>query len=412
MVAADEPRAVTIGRDVLTAGGTAADAAVAMAFTMAVTLPTQVGLGSAGSCLAYNHDKSTVNAIDFVPPANAGGTGSLLPIMPRAMFLLHANNGSVPWNQLVQPVQALAQRGVPASRAFIRQFTPVAETVLADPVARTVFARPDGQPLAEGDLLQNPQLGTVLGRIGSRGVGELYNGTWAQEFTDAAHQAGATFSANALRDVTPQTHQPLAVAYGHEMAYFAPPPAALGALEQAAWAGLAGADAYSAASKENKARTVDDALAAAPTPSADQTAGASLVAVDGNGNAVTCAFTLNGVFGTGHMVPGFGTYLAATTPDAGAGLGPMLTINPNSNEFRFAAAASGGIAGAKMIIRTALRVLEDEKPLPDAIAEGAKADGVDRIQAARCLSGSPDTKRCVAVTDPRGFGLAQTMAGQ
>src|SRR3546814_819610 len=47
-VAGDEPRAVTIGRDVIGNGGSAADAAVAMYFAMAVTLPSRVGLAGGG----------------------------------------------------------------------------------------------------------------------------------------------------------------------------------------------------------------------------------------------------------------------------------------------------------------------------------------------------------------------------
>ncbi len=352
-----------------------------------------------------------VEAIDFVP-SNAGGSPSLVPGLPRGLFLLHANHGRTPWNQLLQPAQALAQRGVPASRAFIRQFMPLAATVLADPAARAIFTGPDGQPLAEGDRLSNPQLATALGRIGSRGVGEFYNGSWAQEFTDAAQQAGATFSADALRGYTPQTPKPISVDYGHEVAYFAPPPAELGQYESAAWADLAGTDAYADANKADRPRLVADTLAKAHAPAADQPAGASLVAVDQDGDAVACAITLNGVFGTGHIVPGFGSYLAAAQPDPGAGLGPMIAINPNSNEFRFAAASSGGVAGAKMIVRTALATIKDESPLPTAVAELAQVDGVDRMQAARCLSGSPDIKRCGAVTDLRGFGLAQTMTGK
>lgn len=411
MAAADEPQAVLAGRDVLTGGGNAADAAVAMAFTMTVTLPSQVSLGSAGACLAYNHGKSMVEAIDFVPSAAAGGAGSLLPALPRGMFLLHANHGRLPWNQLLQPVQALAQRGVPASRAFIRQLTPVAATLLNDPASRAVFARADGQPLAEGDLLLNPGLGATLGRIGSRGVGELYNGSWAHDFAAASRQAGATISDEALRDFTPKARKPLSVDYGREVAYFAPPPAELGGLESAAWADLAGNGAYADANKSERPRVIADALAKAPAPAGNATSGASLVAVDGEGNAVACAFTLNGAFGTGHMVPGYGAYLASAQADAGLGFGPMIAINPNSEEFRFAAASSGGVAGAKMIVRTAIETLKGERPLPEVVAEEAKIDGVDRMQAARCKSGSPDITRCVAVTDPRGFGLAQTMAG-
>ena len=53
-VAADEPRAALIGRDILNVGGNAADAAVAMYFAMGVTLPSRAGFGGGGTCLIFD----------------------------------------------------------------------------------------------------------------------------------------------------------------------------------------------------------------------------------------------------------------------------------------------------------------------------------------------------------------------
>jgi len=448
MAAADEPQAVLVGRDILSLGGTATDAAVAMAFTMTVTLPSQVSLGSSGACLVFDRGQKMVNAILFVPPL-AGPTGdpSILPGMPRGMFLLHAKYGHVVWAEVLGTAQRMAVQGVPASRAFVRQFAPVSASVLADPVARAVFTRADGEAIGEGDRLLNPQLGATIGHIALHGVGEFYSGNWSRDFIAAAHQAGATFGEADMRPFAAQAVAPLGIPYGHEMAYFAPPPALTGIPEAQIWAhfaetgdykdakpdlrpGLVGAsfaraiadraqwlkapispaDAIGKAHVETVMAGLDANQSPAELSSDEPVAGAGLVTVDNAGSAVACEFTLNRPFGTGSMVPGFGIYLPAPSPDVGLGLGPMLAINQNSNEFRFAAAASGGPSGARSLIRVAADTLLADRPLLESVAALHDDQSPGRVEAARCGSGHPTLERCSAATDPRGSGLAQTMA--
>ena len=118
-VAADEPRATVIGRDILAQGGNAVDAATAMGLAMAVTLPTRVGLGGGGICVVHDAATKQTRTLDFLPRSPNGGQVAV-PAMLRGLATLHAAHGKMRWEQLVAPAEAKARFETQISRALAR----------------------------------------------------------------------------------------------------------------------------------------------------------------------------------------------------------------------------------------------------------------------------------------------------
>src|SRR5258707_6071096 len=91
-VSADESRAAETGRAVLLGGGNAADAAVAMYFAMAVTLPSAAGLGASGACIVHDAKTRAGEVFGFPPitaPGPINGVAITVPTGVRAITLIH-----------------------------------------------------------------------------------------------------------------------------------------------------------------------------------------------------------------------------------------------------------------------------------------------------------------------------------
>jgi gamma-glutamyltranspeptidase/glutathione hydrolase len=217
-VVADEPTAAVAGREVLALGGTAADAAVAIGFTLAVTYPSRASLGAGGACLAYSTAKTrpgdgSPEAIVFTPVAPTTvvprtDRPAAIPMLARGLFALHARYGRRPFETLVSPAEQLARFGTPASRAFVRDLTLVAGPLMTDPNARAVFA-PRGVPLTEGTTMVQPDLGGTLSQIRTVGVGDLYQGTLGRRLELASAQAGGGLTVTDMRAALPKTLTPI-----------------------------------------------------------------------------------------------------------------------------------------------------------------------------------------------------------
>ena len=420
-VVTDEPRAALTGRDILSAGGNAADAAVATALALSVTLPSRAGLGGGGVCLAYTAStrglaKGAPEAIMFeAPPARAIGGGdrpAAVPSLGRGMFLLHARHGKLPFELLIAKAEQLARFGVPVSRALARDLAIVAGPLLADPGARAVFGT-GSTTLAEGQGLIQPDLAATLTQLRVSGVGGLHQGLLARRVEDVSPSAGVPIGQADLRAAIPQIGAPAILAYREDKVAFPPTAGGIGAAAafksimsqpsdlQTAWMrGLAAAERWRAGGANSDQVLNADLPAPAVMPL--YPASTTFATLDPDGNAVICALSMNNLFGTGRMVPGLG-FLAAASPARVTP--PLLAVALAWNEYGHAfhgAAGGSGQGGAPLAAATALYgALKTGQAMPGPVPDPGRAN---TIFCGRYLPGSESS--CSAAADPRESGLA------
>jgi gamma-glutamyltranspeptidase/glutathione hydrolase len=424
-VVAEEPRAATIGRDVLAAGGTAADAASAAALALAVTLPSRASLGGGGACLVFDPRRGLTEAVVFPPgardrPPPGADRPAALPLLARGMFAVHARSGRRTFEELISPAESLARFGTPVSRALAQDLSAVAGPLLADPGAAAIFGRSGGgATVAEGDQLVQTDLAATLAQLRTAGVGDMHQGALARRLEESSGPAGGGLTVTELRGAVPQVLQPVQVRVGVDTLSFLPPPADGGlaaaaafqalqggaSTEDAAARGLAAAQAWRRGGGEPAAILASSGGGSAAWPPVGASTG--LVAIDRDGGAVACAFTMNNLFGTGRVAQGTGIVLAAA-PDTGSMTPPLLSAalahNAPIRGFRLAVAGSGQLAAPIAVAGAAAQVLLNNVVASDAALAGAPVPGRVQIASCRYLPGNAGS--CVLASDPRGFGLA------
>jgi len=424
-VTADEPRAVLAGREVLSAGGSAGDAAVAVGLTLMVTLPSRAGLAGGGACIAYSPDVKSPNhgkpeAVMFTPlapaatPAAAADRPAAVPMMARGLYLLHARYGVRPFETLIASAEQMARFGVPVSRALAKDIAAVSGPLLTDPGARAVFSQ-NGAPLTEGQILRQPDLGSTLSQLRVAGIGDMYQGVLAKRIEQASVLIGGPIPYADLRGALPKLTAPLVRDFHNDKVAFLPPPADGGLAADAAFGVLADdpnniqAAAIRSLAVATRYRsggiTPEAVLTTHVLPTAgglEFPASTSFVTMDRGGNVVACALTMDNLFGTGRIMPGLGI-LAAASPAAVPP--PLLAAgvvwNDHINAFR-AAAAGSGQAGAPLAVAVALiNTLRTNQPMSVPVPDPGRANV---IACGRYLPG--EDSECGWANDPREAGLA------
>lgn len=422
-VVSPEQIAGEVAREVLAEGGNAADAAVALGFALAVSLPSRAGLGGGGACLAYEPSSSgpghgRPEAILFLPTAPAGGPvgdrPAAVPMLARGLYLLHARYGRVPVQQLVGAAQKMAQLGIRTSAPLGADIAAVGGPLLADPAARAVFASPSGVPLETGEILVQPDLANTLSELRLNGLNDFYQGPLGRRIALTASAAGGGLTAADFARAVPSLANPIELHAGINRVAFLPAPADGGLAAAAAFSDLwrnpndlaaAAERALAVAARWRAGGVSGEAVLAAKTlppaklpPLPASTAFATL---DASGGAVACAVTMNNLFGTGRIASGTGILLAAAP---GTAPPPLLSAgiawNNNIHSFRAAVAASGQ-NGAAMAAGLAMADLLRAKTL---VPVPVPSPGVALvITCGRFLPG--DAATCGAETNPAGSGF-------
>ncbi|MDH1429281.1 gamma-glutamyltransferase family protein [Comamonas aquatica] len=202
-VAAANPLATDAGYQVLKAGGSAIDAAIAVQMVLGLVEPQSSGIGggafllhAAGSqVLAYDGRETAPAAAtenlflkaDGQPmafhDAVVGGRSVGTPGAVRMLELAHREHGKLPWASLLQPAIQLAEQGFKVSPR-LHTLLSSEKSLPSDPVARAYFYGADGQPLPVGTLLKNPAYAQVLRAIAQHGSQALHEGPLAQAIVD------------------------------------------------------------------------------------------------------------------------------------------------------------------------------------------------------------------------------------
>jgi gamma-glutamyltranspeptidase / glutathione hydrolase len=212
-VAAAEENAAKAGVEILKKGGNAPDAAVAVAFALAVTWPEAGNLGgggfwtsrdSRGRVLTFDFRETAPRAArrDLFQPAAGGGSapssteGSLASGVPGSvagLALAHRRAGRLPWKTVVDPAVRLARDGFVMTQAVSDSIAEARERLSADLETARIFL-PGGAPPAPGTVWRQKDLARTLEAIRDLGEDGFYRGRVARAFAEGQKSTGGLIS--------------------------------------------------------------------------------------------------------------------------------------------------------------------------------------------------------------------------
>ena len=247
MVSAADPRAAAAGAEMLRAGGTATDAAIATMLALTVVEATNSGIGGGGFFVHNDGRTGAVDTLDgreaapaaaddhwFFSPdgkpmthsqAVPGGRSVGVPGQLKLIALAHQRHGKLPWARLFQPAIRLAEQGYAITPRMLSRIVDSGRVV--DAWGTAYLKQPDGSPKPVGTVLTNPDLAAFLRRIAAQGPDAFYKGATGAKLVATVNGAARNPSKMTMRDLAAyqaKVRAPVCGAYrGYKVCGMGPP---------------------------------------------------------------------------------------------------------------------------------------------------------------------------------------------
>lgn len=243
VVVTAERHASLAGNEILQQGGNAVDAAVAVQFALAVTLPRAGNIGGGGFMVIHNAGGEDIT-LDFreVAPAKSGPDmylrdGEYVPELSREGVLavgvpgvvdgmVRALNqyGSLPLKTVMQPAIELAREGYELSWIQAQTLNSYRETLLKYEASSTYFTKSNNAYFKEGDLFIQQDLAETLQRIAENGRAGFYEGETADMIVQTMQQHNGLITHQDLQDYQSKWRDPVRAQFqGYELLIMPPP---------------------------------------------------------------------------------------------------------------------------------------------------------------------------------------------
>lgn len=245
MVASQETLASRTGVEILKQGGNAVDAAVAVAFSLAVTLPRAGNIGGGGFMLVHLAKENKTIAIDYreMAPSKAKkdifldengdavtklsrehGLAVGVPGTVMGMSLALEKYGTMTMAQVTAPAIKMAQEGISVSPDLAVSLAGLKRRMSQWPSTAAIFYKADGSDFQVDDILKQPELAHSLQLIAEKGIKGFYEGETAEKLVKAVQEAGGIMTLEDLKHYKAVEREPVRGQYrGYEVVSMPPP---------------------------------------------------------------------------------------------------------------------------------------------------------------------------------------------